>query len=77
MLVFSNQQYGRYAPDTELELIRFHTLLFGYLLCHISTEVNYVLLSAYITVFDPGGVIVGASFNLFFTLSSIQLFILT
>ena len=49
----NNQQYGRYNPATELELIRFRTLPFGDLVWHLSTQMNDGNLAAYITVFDP------------------------
>ena len=51
-LVLANQQAGIYAPDTELELIRFRPFIFGELVCHLITQVNDGILTAYITVFD-------------------------
>ena len=36
----SNQQDGRYIPATDLELIRFMTLLLGEIVWHLSTHVN-------------------------------------
>ena len=49
----ANQQARRYAPATELELIRFWRSPFKDLVWHLSTQLNYSNLDAYITVFDP------------------------
>ena len=49
---FSNQQTGRYAPATELELIMFQPFPSGEIVCHIITKVNNGIIAAYITVFD-------------------------
>ena len=44
---------GSFARSTELELNMFQPSPFGDLVCHLSTQVNTGLLSAYITIFDP------------------------
>ena len=51
-LVLTNQQAGSYVPATESDIIRFWTLPFGYLMWHLSTNVNNCLIAAYITVFE-------------------------
>ena len=53
MFELANQQTGRYAPATELEIIRFQPLPFRELVWHLSTQVNGSDLTAYITVFNP------------------------
>ena len=52
MFLLANQQAGKYISDTELELNRFQTLSLGYLVWHLSTQVNYSDLADYITVFE-------------------------
>ena len=52
-LGLSNQLAGRYAPDNELEIIRFFHLHFGEFLWRLIPQVNNGLLDAYITVPDP------------------------
>ena len=48
----ANQQARRHPPNTELEFIRFWTLMFGELVWNLSTQVNNGILAAYIAVFD-------------------------
>ena len=48
------QPIGRYIhPATELELIRFRPLPLGQILWHLSTQVNGVIIAAYMYVFEP------------------------
>ena len=42
-----------FVPATKLEIKRFHPSPFGEIVWHLSTQVNKILLAAYITVFDP------------------------
>ena len=49
----ANQQSERYAPATELYLIRFRPLPFRDLMWHLVTQVNDGDIASYITVFDP------------------------
>ena len=44
---------GAKIPATELEFIRFWPLPFGEILWDLSTQVSEIILSSYITVFDP------------------------
>ena len=48
----ANQHNGSYSPATKLELIRFRTFPFRELVWHLSTQVNYGNIAAYITVFE-------------------------
>ena len=48
-LGLSNQQARIYAPNTELEIIRFQPFPFRELVCHLIKQVNDNLLAAYTT----------------------------
>ena len=53
MFGLANQQAGRFAPATQLELIRFWPFPFGELMWHLITQVNNGDLADQITVFYP------------------------
>ena len=53
MCGLDNQQAGSYTPANELELISFWPFPFGGIVWHLSTQVNYGIITFYIIVSDP------------------------
>ena len=77
MFGLSNQLAVSFVPATELEINRFRPTPFGDVVWHLSTQVTTVVYLTMLLLLTPGGINVGASFPVWFTLWSIRVLLVT